>query len=52
MIRIPGSFPGPAQWARIRITRKQARAVNLETCREVKGPICQVDPGEVCREKP
>ena len=48
--RLPGSFPGPAQWARIRITRKQARGVNPETCAKIEDRTCQVDPGEVCKE--
>ena len=52
MIRIPGSFPGPAQWARIRISRKQAREVNPETCKQIQGPTCQAAPDEVCKEKP
>lgn len=44
--------PSPTQWARIRITRKQAREIRPETCSKIQGPVCQVDPGEVCRLTP
>lgn len=41
--RLPGSFPGPAQWARIRITRKQASKAKWELCAKLMPePKCRV----------